>query len=243
MMEFLRRDEHEKLYLQLYEIFKKKIESEEWPKNSQIPTEDQLCELYNVSRVTVRNAILELVRQGYLRRIQGKGTFVIKKMIPEEYSINIDLKKMVMEFGIFSTNILAKTVMMPTDELDSKLDIPENTHIIYINKLCFLDKEPILLQHTYIPYHICPMAIDEDFEKNTIIDVFEKKCNLTITKIDSYIGIANLNERDKKLLYLEENDHVLLLEQFYYSYENKICYTKTFKKNDRFKLFVEIKLQ
>lgn len=243
MKEFLKRDEHEKLYLQLYEIFKKKIESEEWPKNSQIPTEDQLCEIYDVSRVTVRNAILELVRQGYLRRIQGKGTFVIKSTIPEEYSINIDLKKIIMEYGKFSTTILAKTVMMPTDDLCTKLDVSENTHIIYVNRLCSLDKEPILLQHTYIPYHICPIAIDEDFEKNPLIDIFEKKCNLTITNINSYIGIANLNEKEKKLLYLEDKDYALLLEQFYYSYENKICYTKTFKKNDRFKLFVEIKLQ
>ena len=67
-MELIDREDHQKLYLQLFAILKKKIESSEWSVGSQIPTEEELCKLFNVSRATVRTAVLELVRQGYLKR-------------------------------------------------------------------------------------------------------------------------------------------------------------------------------
>jgi len=79
-MELIDREDHQKLYLQLYEILKKKIESSEWPVGSQIPTEEDLCKIFNVSRATVRNAVMELVRQGYLKRQQAKVPLYIKTL-------------------------------------------------------------------------------------------------------------------------------------------------------------------
>jgi len=70
------RESQQKLYVQMYSIIKDKIEQREWPAGSQIPTEDELCMSYNVSKATVRMAIADLVRNGYLRKQQGKGTFV-----------------------------------------------------------------------------------------------------------------------------------------------------------------------
>ena len=76
-MELIDRENHQKLYLQLQTIIKKKIESGEGPIGSQIPTEEDLCNMFNVSRATVRTAVLELVRQGYLKRQQGRRVSVL----------------------------------------------------------------------------------------------------------------------------------------------------------------------
>ncbi|MBI5408047.1 MAG: GntR family transcriptional regulator, partial [Nitrospirae bacterium] len=81
-MELINRHNPQKLYVQLYEILRKKIEDGDWAVGTQIPTEEELCKTYEVSKATVRLAILELVRQGYLTRQQGKGTFVCKRIIP-----------------------------------------------------------------------------------------------------------------------------------------------------------------
>jgi GntR family transcriptional regulator of arabinose operon len=61
---------------QLCEILKKKIESSDFSVNSRIPTEPELCKMFNVGRNSVREAIGSLVHEGLLERIQGKGTFV-----------------------------------------------------------------------------------------------------------------------------------------------------------------------
>jgi len=70
------RESQQKLYVQMYSIIREKIEKNEWPIGTQIPTEDDLCKSYNVSKATVRMAITELVKNGYLKKQQGKGTFV-----------------------------------------------------------------------------------------------------------------------------------------------------------------------
>ncbi|MGO9613779.1 MAG: GntR family transcriptional regulator, partial [Dissulfurispiraceae bacterium] len=70
------RDNPLKLYVQIHNIIKGKIERSEWSKGSYIPSEDELCRLFDVSKATVRLAISELVRDGYLMRQQGKGTVV-----------------------------------------------------------------------------------------------------------------------------------------------------------------------
>ncbi len=66
----------EKLYVQLYKILMRKIESGEWSVGALIPSEKEICKIYSVSAATVKTAISHLARQGFLVRLQGKGTFV-----------------------------------------------------------------------------------------------------------------------------------------------------------------------
>lgn len=235
------RENPQKLYLQLYEILKGKMESGEWAVDSQIPTEEDLCKTYEVSKATVRLAVSELVRQGYLRRQQGKGTFVCKRVIPEGLSMFTSFKELMLEAGVnISTKVLAQTVIMPIDDLDIKLDITEDKHIIYIKRLRLIDNEPILLQETYMPYHICPLPLGEDLENNSLLEILEKKCGVKITSVQDYIGIAYLNEEESRLLGLPDGSAALLLEQLFYSGKNKIKYTRSIKRPDRFKLFIEL---
>ena len=157
-MELINREDHQKLYFQLYEILKKKIESNEWPVGSQIPIEDDLCKMFNVSRATVRTAVLELARQGYLKRQQGKGTFISRSNISDGIPMVTNFREILFEESILlTTHILARTVMKPVDDLERKLEIPHDKHIIYIKRLRSIDNDPVLLQETYIPYHICPL--------------------------------------------------------------------------------------
>ncbi|MFZ3123002.1 MAG: GntR family transcriptional regulator [Thermodesulfovibrionales bacterium] len=241
MERLINREDTQKLYVQLFEILRGKIENVDWAVDSQIPTEEDLCKRFNVSRATVRTAVSELARQGYLRRQQGRGTFVCKRIIPEGLTMLTSFKELMLEAGvIFTTKILAQTVMMPTDDLDIKLDITEDKHIIYIKRLRLIDNDPILLQETYMPHHICPLTLEEDLENNSLLDVLEKKCGVKITSVQDYIGIAYLNEEEGRLLGLSEGSAALLLEQLFYSGEKRVMYTRSVKRPDRFKLFLEL---
>jgi len=241
MEKVIDRENPQKLYVQLYEILKRKIESGEWAVSSQIPTEEDLCKTYEISKATVRLAISDLARQGYLRRLQGKGTFVCKRIIPEGLSMVTSFKELMLEAGVnFSTKVLAQTVIMPIDDLDIKLDIAEDNHIVYIKRLRLIDNEPILLQETYMPHHICPLTLEADLENNSLLDVLEKKCGVKITSVQDHIGIAYLNDEEGRLLGLKEGDAALLLEQLFYSGKNKIKYTRSIKRPDRFKFFIEL---
>lgn len=237
----INREDSQKLYVQLYEILRGKIENGDWAVDSQIPTEDELCKTYEISKATVRLAISELARQGYLRRLQGKGTFVCKRIIPEGLSMVTSFKELMLEAGVaFSTKVLAQTVMMPTDDLDVKLNISEDRHIIYIKRLRAVGDEPVLFQETYIPHNICPSLLSDDLENNSLLELLEKKYGIKITKVQDHIGIVYLNSEECKLLEFPEGCVALLLEQLFFSGENRIMYTRSIKRHDRFKLFIEL---
>ena len=70
---------------QLKKEFYEKIASKEWLPGQLIPSEKELCDEYGVSRITVREALRELVQANYLVRKQGKGTFVAEPKIKQEY--------------------------------------------------------------------------------------------------------------------------------------------------------------
>lgn len=70
------RETPEKLYMQLYKILKRKLDSGEWAAGSLLPAEKEISKLHNVSVITVRTAMSHLVKEGFLIRTQGKGTFV-----------------------------------------------------------------------------------------------------------------------------------------------------------------------
>jgi GntR family transcriptional regulator len=236
------RDKPQKLYIQLFDILKKKIDDNEWPVGSQIPVEDDLGKIYEVSKATVRLAVLELARQGYLMRQQGKGTFVCKRIIPEGLTMSASFKELMLEKGIaFSTQVLAQTVMMPTDELELKLHITEDKHIIYIKRLRLVDNEPVLLQESYIPHHICPPLLQEDVTDNSLFELFEKKFGITITLVKDFIEVAHSKPDESKLLGLPSDSPVLLLEQLFYSGETQIMYTRSVKRPDRFRFSIEFK--
>jgi DNA-binding GntR family transcriptional regulator len=240
-MELIDREDHQKLYLQLYEILKKKIESSEWILGSQIPTEEELCNKFNVSRATVRTAVLELVRQGYLKRQQGKGTFVFKNIISEGLTMLTNFRELLFEEGLpFSTTVLARTVMMPIDGLDIKLNVSKDKHIIYIKRLRLIDNEPVLLQESYIPYHICPLLLEEDIEYQSLFELFEKKFGIKITKVKTYIEIIHLKADDARLVGLPQSSAAILLTQYFYSGETLIMYSRSIKRTDRFKFFMEL---
>ncbi len=234
------REKSQKLYVQLFEILKEKIESGELTVGAQIPTEDVLCKKYDVSKATVRLAILDLARQGYLIRQQGKGTFVCKRIIPEGLTMSTSFREMMLEAGVkYSTKVLAQTVMMPIDDIDVKLNVPENTHLIYIRRLRTVDEEPVLLQEAYIPHHICPEILAEDVADNSLFELFENKFGIHVTLVRDNIEVTTSKPDESKILGLPEGSYVLLLDQHFYSGDTQIMYMRSIKRPDRFRFTIE----
>jgi len=219
---------------------KKKIEDKEWSLGFRIPIEQELCNVFDVSRVTVRSAISELVRQGYLIRQQGRGTFVSKKVISDKLTMFTTFGELMLEEGIdFSTDMLAQTIMMPVDDLADKLNVSGDKHIIYIKRLRKVDNKPILIQETYIPFHICPPLLEEDVRKNSLFELLERKHGVHLTGVRNYFDVKYLNADEGMLLDLSENSPALVLTQHFFSGETQIMYMRSIKRPDSFVFLIE----
>lgn len=219
---------------------KKKIEDKEWSLGFRIPIEQELCNVFEVSRVTVRSAISELVRQGYLIRQQGRGTFVSKKVISDKLTMFTTFGELMLEEGIdFSTDMLAQTIMMPVDDLADKLNVSGDKHIIYIKKLRKVDNKPILIQETYIPFHICPPLLEEDVRKNSLFELLERKHGIHLTGVRNYFDVKYLNADEGMLLDLSENSPALVLTQHFFSGKTQIMYMRSIKRPNSFVFLIE----
>jgi GntR family transcriptional regulator len=234
------RENPQKLYLQLHSILRGKMERGEWAVESQIPTEEELCRLFDVSKATVRIAVADLVREGYLRRQQGKGTFVCKRIIPEGLSMLTSFKEIMLEAGVvFETQVLAQTVMMLTDELELKLDVPENRHIIYLKRVRLVAGEAVLLQESYLPHSICPALLAEEMERQSILELLELRCGVRVTRVRDYIEVVALSQEEAKILGLAAGSPALLLEQYFYAGDAQVMYTRSLKRPERFRFVIE----
>lgn len=240
MEKYVHRENPQKLYIQLEDILKRKIESKEWDIGFRIPTESDLCKIYEVSRATVRAAVSELVRHGYLARQQGKGTFVCKKISSDELTMMTSFRESMIEADTgFTTDVLAKTTIMPVDDLSIKLNIPPHEHIIYIKRLFNLVNKPILIQETYIPVYICPSLLDEDVRNNSLFELLEKKYEIQITRVKNYFDIAHLNMDEARIFDSAEGLPALVLNQHLFSWKTQIMYARSISLPDRFKFSLE----
>jgi len=240
MKESINRDNHQKLYYQLYEIIKKNIEDKEWGVGSQIPTEDELCKMYDVSRATVRAAVLELVREGYLFRQQGKGTFV-QQVVSNKLVMLASFRELMLEPAVeFSTEVRIQTTMMPIGTIGNMLNISLDKHIIYIKRITVVDGKPVIIQEIHIPLHICPDLLHENVAVNSLFGLF-KKYKIEITRVRNYFGITYLSAEEAQAFNLTEGSPTLLLNQLFFLGETPIMYIRSVKRHDSFGFAIEFK--
>src|SRR4030066_2410401 len=240
MKESINRDNHQKLYYQLYENLKKNIEDKEWNVGFQIPTEGELCKTYGVSRATVRSAIAELVREGYLFRQQGKGTFV-KQVVSDILVMLTSFRELMLEPGVeFSTEVRVQTTMMPIGTIGNLLNISLDKHIIYINTITVVDGKPVIIQEIHIPLHISPDLLHENAAVNSLFGLF-KKYKIEITRVRNYFGITYLSAEEAQAFNLTEGSPPLLLNQLFFSGETPVMYIRSVKRHDSFGFAIEFK--
>lgn len=240
MKDHIDRASPNKLYQQLAAILQNKIDNDEWAVGSQIPTEEDLCRVYEVSKATVRIAVAELVRQGYLWRQQGKGTFVCKRVIPEGLAMTTSFKEMMLDARVvYSTSVLAQTVMMLPDDLAIKLQVAEDRHLIYVRRVRSVGEEPILLQESFLPHELCPVLLEADLENESLLEILENQCQVRITRVRDFIEVATLTPEEGKDLNLPAGSPALRLEQFFYSGDEQVMFTRSLKRPDRCRLVID----
>ena len=152
----LSRNTFEPLYYQIRENLREKINSREYPPNSMIPTEAELCEYYGVSRVTVRRAILDLVQEGMLNRGKGKGTFVSENYgLTEVNGVQSFTQELLGLNMRPSAKLLGCKVRTADSTLRQALKLEEGEKVVTISRLRLVnDREPCMVEVMNFPYKL-----------------------------------------------------------------------------------------
>lgn len=189
------------------QIAKKKLNIGE-----QIMTEEQLCKLFNVSRMTVNKALTNLTEAGYINRIPGKGSFVstphTSKNVANKSSFTEDMQAIGLVAG---SKLISYQIMRAKDipDIAKYLQVNENDMIHYFMRLRTGNNVPIAISYTYISANVVP-AIDVKALDGSLYD-FLKTIGIEPTCKNMEIKAAIPNAKQKELLNIKNNDTALLV--------------------------------
>lgn len=180
---------------------------------SPIPSERELCDRYNVSRPTVRKALEELQQEGEIHRLPGKGTFIAeKKYIDHAMQWFIGFHEDAsMQQKNPNSRVLQQKVGSASPEVANKLNIEEGSEVFILERLRFLDKEPMCLVTSYLPLHICPDLIKANFANQSLYD-YLKGYNISIYKAQRSIEVIHASTNEAVYLEIEKDSPVTLFQ-------------------------------
>jgi GntR family transcriptional regulator len=153
----LKRDDPVPLYHQLKTALLEEIEAGRWRAGDRLPTEDGLIARFRVSKITVRQALRDLAEMGYIRREQGRGTFVQGPPLEEGPRELTSFTSEIRGHGLAATSrVLEQGIVMGTGQIATRLDCEDGAPLFRLRRLRLAEGEPMGLQIAYIPMRLVP---------------------------------------------------------------------------------------
>ena len=198
------------IYLQLREIVRTKIEDGEYLPGTAIPSENDMAATYGISRITVRSAVDALVNEGLLRRVQGKGVFVVGNKIEQ-----------------------AKLLRPAGDLFASRFRIDPEDQIYYIRRVVNQESGPVSLEEIYVPYDVIPQLNVVNSSVFSISSVFEFY-GVNVSMVRQSLEIQKCNSKMAHILDAPDGVALMVLECAYHDDSGSmIGYSRTYTRSDK----------
>lgn len=172
------------MYFQLKNIILDEIKKGRLKPGDLLPAEMELGEIYNLSRTTVRQAVIELVGEGYLYRVKGKGTFVAKPKLVQDFMRTIEsYAEQMKRLGLMpKTKVLKNEMMKADEEVVKALGIRIGDEVVLLRRLRFANDEPIVILDTYLVSD-CAGLVGMDMEKHGMYDYLSRTRDTEIKRV------------------------------------------------------------
>lgn len=230
------------LYHQLKEILIETIEKGELMPGEKIPSENQLCSQYSVSRNTAKKAIDDLVQDGILMRIQGKGTFISKPKIEQSLSGFYSFSKVMEEKGLQPKDVIlhVKVIEAPS-HVAKMLKLEDKELVLELKRLRCANNEPIILETSYIPNWLVPDFSQEKLERNSLYDVLDKEYGVSVTKAKEAFEPVLIRAYESQYLEVKAGDPALMLERVAYDKNGlQVEFCRSIVRGDRCRFYTEL---
>ncbi|OQM46138.1 phosphonate metabolism transcriptional regulator PhnF [Anoxybacillus sp. UARK-01] len=229
------------IYYQLEQGIKEMIEKGQLQPGEMIPSEREWSERYDISRMTVRQAINNLVNDGYLVRQRGKGTFVATKKIEQPLkgltSFSEDMRARGMEPG---TKVLSFGTIPASSSLAGQLHVSEEEEVYEVRRLRLADQLPIALEIAYVPCSLVP-HLTEEIVSGSFYEFIEQKQLLTIRSATQILEASVARKVEADLLQIKEGAPVLLIQRNSYLENGQpLEVVKSVYRADRYKFMIEM---
>ncbi len=224
------------LYYQLKESILNAVKNKEFDVGDRLPSERELAEYHNISRMTVKKAVDILVDNGYLLRKQGSGTFVTDYQ--QSYSISplLSFTKEMEKKGLnYTTKILNFTELKDQNAAD-KMNLKPAAKLFKLERLRLIENKPFLLENTYLAAENFSNLKKDELENNSLFRLVKEKYNIQLCNAEAEVEAVIFDSTIADKMQVKEGMLGLYFEQFSKNENEEIIeYTSAYYRNDNYK--------
>jgi GntR family transcriptional regulator, N-acetylglucosamine utilization regulator len=230
------------LHSQLRATIDRKIESGEWTPEAQVPSERELCEQFQVSRITVRQALHQLVTDGRLIRIHGRGTYVatspLKKQLLPLVGFSEDMLQRGQRPGARVLRFEAATASLAVAQA---LRLSAGENVVVLRRLRLANGRPMALETVYIPEHMVPNLLEESLEDRSLYQLLRQKYGIRPARAVQQWQAVPCPAADSKLLDVKKASPVLQIQRTTFNADGRpFEYLESFFRGDRYVFQAEL---
>jgi len=230
-------------YVQVKELLRDWIKQGKWKTGDQLPGEHELCATFSVSRPVIRQALSELTSEGLVTREKGKGTFVATTKIKEGLVQRLTgfYQDMTTQGYTPVTHVLQQEVVPATTEIANHLHLQVGEPVVKIERLRFIEDEPIVLVTTYIPERLCPALVQEDLSYQSLYTYLEESCDITIAYGRRMVEAVPASKYVAQLLNVRKGAPLIMLDSVSFASDGTpVEYYFAYHRGDRSQFEVEL---
>lgn len=236
------REGHGPRYEQLYRHLAAAIADGRLAPESQIPPERDLAELAQVSRVTVRKAVAQLVEDGQLEQRRGAGTFVRvpRARLDNSQSTLVSFTEYMRQRGkVPSSRVLQSGLFPPTPAEQQALGLMAQARVARIERLRSADGVPMALEYSSWPSDILP---DPQAVQGSLYDHVRRSGHVPTHAVQR-VSAANLKVSEAQLLNMEAGKAVLRIDRTGYLASGRpVEFTRGLYRSDIYDFIAELRL-
>lgn len=208
---------HSPLFAQLKETIISAIADGTYAPGDQLPSQREMCQLYAMSHMTVRRAIADLINEGIIYPIAGKGLYVAPQKQPAEMGSLVSHKEHMKRLGMApSTQLLTAKLVSASTVLAQMFGVEHGATLAYLQRLRLGDGKPISILSSYLPHHLCEGILEHDLEEDSLFQTLRNVYHLHLGGSTSTIEAVLASAEQAELLKLELPAALLLKEQLTY---------------------------
>jgi GntR family transcriptional regulator len=230
------------LYRQLERALREAIESGQWQSGQQLPNEGELAQTFGVSKITVRQALQLLAHQGFVRREQGRGTFVSTARFGEGPRELTSFSEEMRSHNLTATSrVLEQIAAKATDRVAQALGIRAGDAVLRLKRLRMANAEPMAIQTAHIPLALAPGVVGESFENSSLYDLLQSKYGLQPLRArETYHAVA-AEAAVAELLGVPSGSPVFAVERITFLPSGKALeFVQSIMRGDRYSIILEL---
>ena len=224
-------------YHQLKEIIRDGIERDELPPGAAIPPERELCERYGVSRMTARQAVMELVSEGLLYRVQGLGTFVAEPKLGQGAERLTGFTQDMRERGMETTSTVLELEEEEAGPVVARiLGIDPGGLIVRIRRLRNAAGRPMALENSHLLHEVAEGVLGVDLSSRSLYEELGK-AGVRISGAEQSYEAVLVNEEESKHLGVPVGSPAMLIERVTHDAKARpFEYVKSVYRGDRYRV-------